>query len=361
MWADIANSPCLPTTIDLRPGEALDGYLERVADVNYLTTAHLLTQVRARADTTRFLMLAPSPATLRTLAAITGETVEHLQEATLARYDGNALDLTGLDPQRQSSFRTVAARGWLPGHGTQICPACLAETGTWAIAWRLPTSTVCDRHGTYLLAACPGCHRPFRDQRHSHLRAVGATTRCGNPLGEGPRAQCQLALTTLKAPPADPECLARHQRQVLAGSGLPVTVFGEPARPLEYAATLQALTVLLLHVASATTTPHDLPAWTAHLAADGDTRPHRWALHPPADPAVRSRALTTADTLLSTPDIDTAAAVFTTWCEKVPVTPDGRLGWLADHTRMTPTLTRLVMATHAPAAAPPGSWRIIRR
>ncbi|MEO9221388.1 MAG: hypothetical protein ABI251_06355, partial [Mycobacteriaceae bacterium] len=30
------------------------------------------------------------------------------------------------------------------------------------------------------------------------------------------------------------------------------------------------------------------------------------------------------------------------------VTPDGRLGWLADHTRMTPTLTRLVMATHAP-------------
>ena len=34
--------------------------------------------------------------------------------------------------------------------------------------------------------------------------------------------------------------------------------------------------------------------------------------------------------------------------QHVPDVPGGRLGWLADHTRMTATLTRLVMAAHAP-------------
>jgi hypothetical protein len=52
--------------------------------------------------------------------------------------------------------------------------------------------------------------------------------------------------------------------------------------------------------------------------------------------------------MLVAEDIDTAAARFGHWLRHVPDVPEGRLGWLADHTRMTPTLTRLVMAAHAP-------------
>ena len=60
----------------------------------------------------------------------------------MASYYGTSLDLHGLDPAHQSSFRTIAARGWIPGHGTQICPQCLADDGIWRITWRLPTTTV---------------------------------------------------------------------------------------------------------------------------------------------------------------------------------------------------------------------------
>ena len=116
----------LPTLVDLAPGEALDAYLERVADANYLTTARLIEMVRAGRDTTTaYLMLAPTPVTLERIARLTGADPAALQNATLAAYDGTSLDLHGLDPTRQASFRTISARGWTPGNGTQICPQCL--------------------------------------------------------------------------------------------------------------------------------------------------------------------------------------------------------------------------------------------
>ncbi len=142
MLADNAESD-LPTLVNLAPGEALDAYLERVADANYLTTARLIEMVRAgHGSTTAYLMLAPTPATLKRIAHLTGAAAAALQNATLAAYDGTSLDLHGLDPAHQSSFRTIAARGWIPGHGTQICPQCLADDGIWRITWRLPTTTV---------------------------------------------------------------------------------------------------------------------------------------------------------------------------------------------------------------------------
>ena len=72
MLADNAESD-LPTLVNLAPGEALDAYLERVADANYLTTARLIEMVRAgHGSTTAYLMLAPTPATLKRIAHLTG-------------------------------------------------------------------------------------------------------------------------------------------------------------------------------------------------------------------------------------------------------------------------------------------------
>ena len=121
----------LPVSIAPQDGESIESWLEHLADANGLTTAQLLTATgRGRAGT-RYLTLAPSPDTVARLAALARVGEQAVYAATLASFDGTALDLTGLDPTDRHSYRQVAARGWVPAHGTQICPTCLAETGAW--------------------------------------------------------------------------------------------------------------------------------------------------------------------------------------------------------------------------------------
>ncbi len=341
----------LPVSVAPRPGESIESWLEHLADANGLTTAQLLAATgRGRAGT-RYLTLAPSPETITRLAALARVDEDSVYAATLASFDGTALDLTGLDPADRYSYRQVAARGWTPGHGTQICPACLADTGTWKSSWRLLLVTACTEHGLVLVAECPECGRPFRDQRHSHLRRVGAATVCGNPLGQGPLKQCQHDLASLPRQPASPAILTTQARVNSALTGEHVRVLGEPAKAAGYLTDLRHLTTLLLHLAGQPAAD-DLAQWVADLAyvaADRtSTRGPRWGMRPPDDPALRGEALATADAILCADDFDTAATLLTPWTELTPTTNDGPLGWLADRTVMTPTLTRLVMAARAP-------------
>lgn len=338
----------LPRRPPMRTGEALDSYLEQLATANHLRTADVVRTLTSATDTTRYLMLTPTERTLHVLAGLTGLEAAQLRAATLAHYADSALDLTGLDPHRQASYRTIAGRGWIPGSGTQICPECLADTGAWKIAWRLPTTTTCITHGTYLLAACPGCDKPFRAPRHTFLRPDGDTTTCGNSRGR--RGQhCSTDLTTLAAPAAENECLARQERYDTALARHAVTVLGEQVPAAAYHQALRSLTVLLLHIAKATDKASTLPEWASPLrAAWKDARAPRWGITPPEETALRSRALTAADNVLAAPNSDDAAARLAPWTAAVPDTPDGFLGWVGDHTTPSPIVTRLVMATHAP-------------
>jgi hypothetical protein len=173
----------LPVSVAAQLGESIESWLEHLAEANGLTTAQLLAATgRGRAGT-RYLTLAPSLETISRLAAFARVDEGSVYAATcLVRR--HRLDLTGLDPADRYSYRQVAARGWTPAHGTQICPACLADSGAWKTAWRLLHVTACTDHRVVLIAECPSCGRPFRDQRHSHLRRVGAATLCGTPSGE---------------------------------------------------------------------------------------------------------------------------------------------------------------------------------
>ncbi len=341
----------LPVSVTPRPGESIESWLEHLADANGLTTAQLLGATgRGRAGN-RYLTLAPSPATITRLAALARVDERDVYAATLAAFDGTALDLTGLDPDDRHSYRQVAARGWAPAHGTQICPTCLAEDGVWRSAWRLLIVTSCSQHRSLLVARCPSCRRPFRDQRHSHLRRVGAATVCGNPLGDGPTKQCQHDLTTIARKPASEDVLALQRRVDAALAGQAVPVLGQPAKAAAYLSDLRHLTTLLLHLAGQPGAPQ-LAHWVPDLAEEADARSGgrgpRWGLRPPEQPGLRAAALATADGILTAPDVDTAAARLTPWTERTPTTNDGPLGWLADRTVMTPTLTRLVMAARAP-------------
>jgi len=343
----------LPVTLDLRPGQALDCYLEHLAEANGLTTAGLLSLVRGGggASATRFLMLHPTGTTTRRLARVARLAPAAVAAATLAAYDGTALDLDGLDAEALSSFRGVAARGWVPGHGTQLCPPCLADTGIWQLAWRLPMVTVCLTHATYLLAVCPGCGRPFRDQRHCPLRRAGTHTHCGNPLGQGPTRQCRRELTALATVRADPGCVAGQGRRNRAITGGTVRVLGADVPGVGYLQALRHLTTVLLHLANQPG-GFALAPWATGLAAEATARTGRrgprWGMRPPTDPVLRSRALSSADDILTRPTVEDAAAAFVPWLQAVPRSASGSLGWLANRTVMTPTLTRIVMAARAP-------------
>ena len=341
----------LPVPVAPRPGESIESWLEHLADANGLTTAQLHTATgRGRAGT-RYLTLAPSPETITRLAALARVDERDVYAATLAAFDGTALDLTGLDSADRHSYRQVAARGWAPAHGTQICPACLAADGAWQSAWRLLTVTTCTQHRSLLVARCPSCRRPFRDQRHSHLRRVGAATVCGNPLGAGPTRQCQHDLTTIEATSATDDVIAVQARVDSALGGQQVTVLGQAAKPRTYLSDLRHLATLLLHLAGQPGAAQLAP-WVTDLKGETEARSRdrgpRWGLRPPEPPALRAGALATADGILTAADVDEAATRLTTWTELTPTTNDGPLGWLADRTVMTPTLTRLVMAARAP-------------
>ena len=338
----------LPVRLVPRPGQALDSYLEHLADANQLSTTQLMTHLRATSTApTRYLALAPDPAVLATIAGLAGLRREELSGTVLTMLPGVA----ALDPRSRYGHRDLAAKGWVQLHGTQACPACLADHGAWATTWRLPVVTTCTTHARQLAITCPACRRPFRDGRHNHLRPVGADTVCGNPLGAGPRQQCTRDLTTVPTPLATPEQLERQARTDTALSGRPVTVLGNPSDPADYLADLRHLTVLLLHLACQSGTG-DLAAWAPTVRREAEHRTlqrgPRWGIRPPADPSLRARALTTADQILTRPDRDSAADILTPWLAAVPTGTESRLGWIADHTVMTPTLTSLVTAALAP-------------
>nr|WP_257908642.1 TniQ family protein [Janibacter limosus] len=170
----------LPARPILHPGQAPDCYLEHLADANYLTAGTLMAMVTAASDTTRYLLLRPTPQTLEALGGLTGHPVDALTAATPAPLDGTLVDLSGLDPNNQYSYRDLAARGWAPGQGTQICPSCPAENGT----------------GT-----SPGDYRPPPS-------ACATAPTC---------FPCARAASGPSAPP-DPPCCARSARRPVAAT-----------------------------------------------------------------------------------------------------------------------------------------------
>lgn len=351
MPGDVTIGRRLPIRPALPAGQALDCYLEHLAEANHLRPADLTRLIIATTDTARFLMLTPSERTLTALSAVTGLPREQLRDATLAQYDGTVLDLTGLEHHRPSSYRALSAKGWLPGNGTQICPRCLRMKATWQLRWRLPTTTVCTRHGVYLVSTCPVCTKPFRATRHGFLRPSGHGPICGNALGA--RGQhCTTDLAELYAPRADPGCLERQTRYDVSLAEGRATVLGGEISAKSYHHALRSLTILLLHIASAADNPRDLPYWARQLNRDQrrgtSSRAPRWGIAPPSEPRLRSRALTAADRVLAAPSTERAAAELAIWTDHIPRTRDGVLGWAADHTLPDPTTTRLVLAVHAP-------------
>ncbi|WP_277212725.1 TniQ family protein [Isoptericola croceus] len=354
----------LPVRIDPRPGQCIEDWLEHVAEHNSMPTGQLTALIGHGEGPVRFLSVKPTDRVVARIVEMTGLSSAVVRSTTLQRFDGSGIvELDGLDPDHWSTWRRVAGRGWIHATGSAACPHCLSSNGMWQLRWRLPSSTVCTRHRCYLIEQCPGCGRRFLDHPHTPLRPAPGS-RCLNPLPG--RGYCDVDVSSLHTTPAPDDCLARQSRHDHALNGTAPTVLGTASNPPGYLLDVWALTILLLHLAT-TSAATGLAAWTNELLAETASRreenreqnlegpssaarggPVRWSLHPPTSPATRSRALATADAIITAPDLDAAGAALHPWIAAAPGTTDSRLGWLADRTRMTPTLTRICIAALAP-------------
>lgn len=342
----------LPVSIPPRAGEAIDSWLERLADANGLTSAGLVRElVDESGHTPRLLTLDPGADVVARIAALARIERERVRATTLVAHPG-AVDLVGLDSAHaRRTFRLVAARGWVWGHGTQLCPACLGQDGVWQLTWRLPIVAVCARHRLLLLTTCPGCDRPFRDQGHSPLRPAGASPQCENPIDAGPAIHCDRQLASLTAVDASSAAVDTQARIDRALANDDVEVLGQAAAGATYLTDLRHLATLLLHL-STNRRADAVASWAADLVPDTARRTKqrgpRWGISPPRDSRLRSVALSDADRILAGGALDEGADALQRWIALVPKTNESALGWLADRTVMTPTLTRLVVAALAP-------------
>ena len=344
MLADLAP---LPVTIAPVAGEALDGYLERLAAANALPHPVLVQRLSEAGAPTAFLATAPAERLIAHLAALTRLDPVALRCCTLASMVG--IDTDGLDPANKNSWRRVAARGWPPVHGTALCPRCLDDDGIWQLGWRHPWVTTCSAHRLWLIDHCPTCGRRFRSHR-TLLRAVDvAPDRCGNP-GGAPGRGCQQPFGELDTMAAPAAVLFAQRRIDDALQGRPVPVLGDLMEPRDYLRELKSLAVLMLHLA-VQPGGEDLAPWAETARADSERSAGagdvRWGLAPPANLQLRGQAIAAADDILCAANLDAGADCLHPWTELTPATNDGQLGWLADHTTMTPLLSRLVMAATA--------------
>ncbi|CAM3539237.1 TniQ family protein [Isoptericola cucumis] len=354
----------LPVRTAPQPGQCIQDWLEHLAALNAMSSGQLTSLITQDAGPLRFLSIKPTGRVVARVAELAGVSGAVVRSATVERFDGTGLvELRDLDPEHWSTWRRVAARGWIRATGSAACPQCLADDGFWQLQWRLPSTTVCTRHGCYLVEQCPACGRRLLDHPHTALRPAPGT-RCLNPLpGYG---HCDADLSALHPQRAHDACITRQTRHDIALCGAAPAVLGSPCTPSSYLLDVWALTVLLLALAS-TPGGAGLAGWREDLLTESARRkttptergpagshpigqhgPVRWSVHPPTSPTTRSRALATAEAIITNEHLDEAAAALHPWIMAAPTTTDSRLGWLADRTRMTPTLTRLCMTALAP-------------
>jgi hypothetical protein len=330
----------LPSRPALHAAEALDGYLERLAEANGLSTAtlHTLMLKALGADTTAlaFLLVRPQPAALGIVAGFSGVDRAALRAATLMRYgDGLPLHLEGLDPRRRHTYRGLVAQGWFPPHGSQACPMCLARDGIWKLEWRLPMVTVCRIHEVDLLTECVACQRRFRVRRYSPMRPwVGLQQPCGNPTGL--QRHCDRPIAGQRARPAAPEAVAAANAIAPALEGQRVEMLGRSVDPRMFLAELRHVATMLLHLLTAAGDSAK-PEWAVRIRTEttsrtAELRSPRWGISPPRSAALRGCVLAEANAVLGQSTLTDAGARLASWLAPIAGVPNGPNNWLINRT-----------------------------
>jgi hypothetical protein len=337
----------LPSRPALDATEALDGYLERLAEANGISTAslHKLILKALSADTLAlaFLMVRPQPAAIRAIAGFGGVDRAALRAATLMRYGGGLpLHLEGLEPRQPHTYRRLVAQGWFPPHGSQACPMCLAHDGIWRLEWRLPLVTVCRIHEVDLVTECGACRRRFRIRRHSPMRPrVGPEQPCGNPIGS--QRHCDWPILAARCQPSEPNAVTAANTVALALAGQRVDMLGRNVDPRIFLAELRHVATMLLHLLTAAGNSATLIR-AETVSRTAELRGPRWGISPPRSAPLRGRALAEANAILGQSTLTEAGARLASRLAPIAGVPNGPSGWLINRTTRTATTQHLIAA-----------------
>lgn len=258
----------IPLRVSPGEGESFASYMNRLAHhANAPLTA--LMKATGTVDEESFASLPPgygitlTPARLAAFSYATGIPENEVSTMLLTAYDGTVCDLSGLDPEDRNSFRETAVKQWAYFVGSHVCPKCIEETGgVWRLAWKLPWSFACVRHGNLLVDTCPSCEKRIGVGRQDGRSApafpslVPDPVVCRNTLPAQQTSQGRAARPcghSLAETPA--KSLKDHRRlleaqerldRAMAGDTAVTVVAGESVASLEYFRDLRSLIAFLL-------------------------------------------------------------------------------------------------------------------
>ena len=179
----------VPFRADIGPGESVDSWIEALARRHRIAPRRLLPGLGLpqRAQSTSKLIRQTLPETWRYVEEVGGLDPGRLDAAT-------GRSLTGITELRSG--------------GSRFCPACLAESGRWQLAWRLNWTVACQQHSLMLHDRCPRCGTVPRTSIAGGRAAVPQGTCTYVQSG---RTRCGSDLSTAPMIPAQPLALAAQQ------------------------------------------------------------------------------------------------------------------------------------------------------
>lgn len=334
----------MPVRPHVRPSEALDSYLVRLARANGLTPRALSEEITARAGAPvingRAVLAGYTPmsAIVTTIADMGGLASGHVIDMTLARY------LHGDAPGPGTRLP------WTPRHGTAICPQCVGTHGFWPITWRLPQLAVCIEHRLVLHTMCPRCGKPFRTRRTPPL--PNSLLECDSPIsGSGTFVEtCGQRLDALMRIDANPAQVdAAAILLAVTHDGHDVQVAGKASSAVDYLSDHYALVLLLTHLAASGNGEEYYWAKTIRddaLARNASKQQLSRSL--PLDMVARAEILALATEMLTRTTVAEVAHHLRLFARIIPSAPAGPRAWLLGHTRRTPFMDELTRAVVAP-------------
>ncbi len=292
----------LPSVPEPRSDEALDGFLDRVSALTSMPIGELFSALSLPVSARHAAALKLSTVETGRIASALGLEPERVTAMTIAGSSPWAVPTLVKSATRVQLMR-AAARDWFYTSGSRFCPDCLAQSGVWRLAWRLPTAFACREHGVLLADTCARCGawpRGEADKRFSSSRGQWDYVR--DPVVcfasdvptqrlQGVAAEPCLGRYTDVLAQRLPERLDDVQRVAdRAIAGKQVTIAGLKIEGTSANLALRELTVLGRWIGGAT----------------GRSRARSWRTLPRSS-AQQARELTSISSILLAPDLTEAA------------------------------------------------------
>ncbi|MEU8512634.1 TniQ family protein [Kitasatospora sp. NPDC048722] len=361
-------SRTLPIRLQPLPGEALDSWLEALAERLKTPLEEVLSQLGLPKQAGQASLSQDAPLSWVTvlrpddaarIAFASGLHPQQISRMTLAHFHNRALLM---EEHRPRVNRHVL---WGRGSGSRYCPGCLDDTaGRWQTTWRLGWSFACPRHQRLLADSCPRCRRTPRERPH-HLHEVPRPGHCTTLLDRGRRARCDhpfAATTTLPLPTGHPALAAQQLILEAIESGAPAFgVYAISPQPVTAVLSdIRALASCILADAGATALSHLIPddLAQAHLTAlpgHRATPKKRPGFMAPPSAASTAAAVTAAMQILRQPDIQQAGSALRSLFNEIKneqqsaTSPGTPQIWGKD---ISPFLHAVCLAAHGPSMRP---------